>query len=551
MTLPTVAVSIAASLSSGTIPTNATVTFALNGADIDTASGEIVVPDKTSHTLDANGDAVVYKWPNARGSQGTQYLVVIEDPSANYRISKYITIPDSACDLLTLLDFSAVTAPQQLAQIVGATLATPQSSSTVVGETGGVVKRFYVGALGPFVNVKDPAYGAVGDGVTDDTAAIQAAIDALPSTGGTVFFPVGTYKVTARLLIQTKTGVRLLGASKDGCQINKVFAGTSLINFLTSNAWEVSNLFLQGTLDSSGTGDLLHIEGSSHGRLVFCKVFNARGYGIRIEQGTSASGAYYNTVQDNWFFNNGAGRTTAGANIYCGTESSETKVIGGECQSSPGTGWLIEGGNGHAGIGASFEGNTVNGVKVGTASVACEVFLFGCRYEGGGVMQYGVHVLNANTTAMVWGGNFAGNTGADIYDPDSARVSHMVSSGSNSTNPVSGLKVQGVTHYFGGSGGAQLVNSSGTWRFKGPSTTGIQSAANSVELKPANDIVEHTGTQVLWTQVSGLKWMVGSGSPEGVVAAAPGSLYSNISGGAGTTFYAKESGTGNTGWVAK
>jgi hypothetical protein len=43
----------------------------------------------------------------------------------------------------------------------------------------------------------------------------------------------------------------------------------------------------------------------------------------------------------------------------------------------------------------------------------------------------------------------------------------------------------------------------------------------------------------------------GAGTPEGVVTASPGSMYLNQSGGGGTTLYIKESGTGNTGWVAK
>lgn len=43
----------------------------------------------------------------------------------------------------------------------------------------------------------------------------------------------------------------------------------------------------------------------------------------------------------------------------------------------------------------------------------------------------------------------------------------------------------------------------------------------------------------------------GSGSPEGVVIAPPGSRYYNTNGGAGTTLYVKETGTGNTGWAAK
>ena len=44
---------------------------------------------------------------------------------------------------------------------------------------------------------------------------------------------------------------------------------------------------------------------------------------------------------------------------------------------------------------------------------------------------------------------------------------------------------------------------------------------------------------------------VGSGTPEGVVTANTGSLYCNTAGGAGTTLYVKQSGSGNTGWVGK
>lgn len=43
----------------------------------------------------------------------------------------------------------------------------------------------------------------------------------------------------------------------------------------------------------------------------------------------------------------------------------------------------------------------------------------------------------------------------------------------------------------------------------------------------------------------------GTGSPEGVVAAAVGSIWTRTDGGAGTTMYVKQSGTGNTGWAAK
>jgi hypothetical protein len=52
-------------------------------------------------------------------------------------------------------------------------------------------------------NVMNTTYGAVGDGVADDTTAVQAAVDAADSVGGGyVFFPAGTY------LLETPISVR-------------------------------------------------------------------------------------------------------------------------------------------------------------------------------------------------------------------------------------------------------------------------------------------------------------------------------------------------------
>lgn len=43
----------------------------------------------------------------------------------------------------------------------------------------------------------------------------------------------------------------------------------------------------------------------------------------------------------------------------------------------------------------------------------------------------------------------------------------------------------------------------------------------------------------------------GAGSPEGVVVATPGSLYSRTDGGATTSLYVKTSGNSSVGWTAK
>lgn len=52
------------------------------------------------------------------------------------------------------------------------------------------------------INVKD--FGAVGDGQTDDTAAIQAAVDSTGGIGASVLVPAGTYLVSAPIILSEK-----------------------------------------------------------------------------------------------------------------------------------------------------------------------------------------------------------------------------------------------------------------------------------------------------------------------------------------------------------
>jgi len=81
------------------------------------------------------------------------------------------------------------------------------------------------------INVRT-AFGAVGDGVADDTAALQAGIDASTGVGGdsrVLYIPNGTYRVTNTLVITRSVGPWIYGQSRDGVII-KLDDGLGALN---------------------------------------------------------------------------------------------------------------------------------------------------------------------------------------------------------------------------------------------------------------------------------------------------------------------------------
>lgn len=74
-------------------------------------------------------------------------------------------------------------------------------------------------------------YGAAGDGVTDDTAAIQAALNAVSANGSTVFFPAASYLITGTISI-TVTGTQIVGSGW-GSQI--LYNGSSVTTALNAS----------------------------------------------------------------------------------------------------------------------------------------------------------------------------------------------------------------------------------------------------------------------------------------------------------------------------
>ncbi|MEC0265133.1 glycosyl hydrolase family 28-related protein [Paenibacillus anseongense] len=126
-----------------------------------------------------------------------------------------------------------------------------QSVSALISENVGNTLTNYKTWGNIIYNVKD--YGAKGDGVTDDTSAIQKAINAAGKYGGKVFFPPGTYKVTSTLYVRYHN-ITLEGASPNSSvilvvgdygdtlvfeprpgQINLLSVGASNLRFYTND----------------------------------------------------------------------------------------------------------------------------------------------------------------------------------------------------------------------------------------------------------------------------------------------------------------------------
>lgn len=107
----------------------------------------------------------------------------------------------------------------------------------------------------PWYDVREEQFGAVGNGVADDTAAINAAIAAAQANtnGGLVYFPIGIYLVTG-ITIDGGSPVYLLGAGGSGQvyssgahirtpTVIKSVTNAPIVNFTDSNKVALENEF--------------------------------------------------------------------------------------------------------------------------------------------------------------------------------------------------------------------------------------------------------------------------------------------------------------------
>lgn len=197
-----------------------------------TNSGAITNPNPI--ILDAAGRPTEEVWLTS----GVSYKFVVKN-SADVTSRTY----DNLGSINDFSSFANTTDPALGDALVG--FRQSNSAGNIAGAVGKTVHQKFQ----ENVSVKD--FGAVGDGITDDTAAIQLAFTyARTCTNPAVYFPTGTYLVTSTTtLYRLSSGMEVYGDGMDA----------TVIKWNASSPSSTISLFagaVSGTIDSATIRDL-------------------------------------------------------------------------------------------------------------------------------------------------------------------------------------------------------------------------------------------------------------------------------------------------------
>lgn len=258
---------------------------------------------------------------------------------------------------------------------------------------------------GAEVNVLD--FGADSTGASDSAAAIQAAIDSLPTQGGSVYFPNGTYRIDSGITLKTR--VTLMGNDRNNTVIKAYTAGITMlglsgsaynmrIRYLTidGNDLAAKGIAILGATNGSNahhvledvevagcTTNNIHLKNIIYGRLV--NVYSAQGattappVSVLLED-------MYNTDYEQCVFYNG---TTSTVHLLRGSENYFHKTTVYNDSAYPTTQLvLIDSGTANKFFACTFEpqgsNNVVNTISIqDTETGSCaDHSIMQCRFLG-------------------------------------------------------------------------------------------------------------------------------------------------------------------------
>jgi hypothetical protein len=238
------------------------------------------------------------------------------------------------------------------------------------------------------------SFGAVGDGTTDDTVALQAAIDAAIAAKKDLFIQSGTYKITNTLNV-TSTSIKIYGAGRYETKINSYAVGSAIkfagwggvldnLGIYTQNSTgsgieagtvsrncAISNVYIQAynVYDPTNTGAGIYLNagvGFSGGieiRTTYCLGFK---YGVKMV-GTNLATDTWTTVSmfNLWIASSTTIANSVGIYMDALTNGIGTRLDGGTIEGCV-TGIKVEDNSYGGTFNTDMEGNTADYV-VGNA----------------------------------------------------------------------------------------------------------------------------------------------------------------------------------------
>lgn len=416
-----------------------------------------------------------------------------------------------------------------------------ESSSITFTQSGSATSRTAQGKMRDIVSILDFIDEDLHAGIkartdtTDLSADLDEAIASL-SAGGVVYFPPGKYNYATELDLPYQAyALGLEGAGADATEL--AYSGSAVAIEIgdggasDANWYSVKHLTLSGNANATDAIKLNHTRFTELHSLEVVDFTKADAIGLNIVSGVAN---YFADVRHCKFRNiptgiKLSGGTGVGANSnyisFChfGVHSTyaihnnagDTNIIQGcEFNGSITTAIFMEGdADDNKILFNQFDGPTT---AVNVSAAACSRTVIAWNSPGT------VTISNSGTDTVIIDGS---NT---VFLPNAVSVGGYVN-----TAPTDGIGVKGD------------VRSSTVIR-GGYTTDAANGEVDIGAVGPGGQ----AGVQLNRTN-GAILWLTGADTPEGAVTAPVGSLFTRTNGGANTTLYIKESGAGNTGWVAK
>lgn len=303
---------------------------------------------------------------------------------------------------------------------------TPNPTFSYESGASGAVARSYAAKLGDIVSVRD--FGAMGNGSTNDTAAVNAAITAACGTGsgnsigGTVHFPPGAYVVTTGSVSITQSNCYLVGDGPISTIITASGTTGNLISFSATQFDGISGMYLDYAATPS-SGAALAVSGAQANFIAT----NLSIFGAFQGINDSSSGAihYYTNISIyNTVPTTGVGMSFSG---FGNDDYLKNIVINAPAGSQPSIGILVSN-NGGIWIDAVDIIHNNIGLLIGpqnSTDVVSWAFISNSAFDTNS--SYGIELFTTNSSQVVKGVNFvdcwsSSNTDAGVLISGTAGV---------------------------------------------------------------------------------------------------------------------------------